>query len=500
MRRPGANDPTASPPGAPGPGSSGTAARVATARGAVTDYDLVVRGGLLVTADGEERQDLGIRGERIAAVGRGLAGREEIDATGLYVLPGAIDGHVHMRTDRPEDVYDDTFATGSVAAAFGGVTTIIDQAQVEPGTTLSDGLARRQDEARGASIVDYAFHLNLREASYERIAEIPAIAGRGCPSFKFFMVYEGYRLPDEFLFAAMREVAAVDGLSIVHAESHAVIEAILRENRLAGRVGRHHDAGARPAVMEGEAVHRALAMAAVAGTRTLIFHLTAAQGLRELVAARQRGQEAFGEACLPYLLLGPEALDDPVSGPAFDVSPPLRTPEHRSALWAGLADGAIDIVSTDHGPRRRVRLPDGGLGTPPGTSGVEVRLALLHTVGVLGGRISLARWVDACCTRPAELFGLPAKGRLEPGCDADVVLFDPALEVPLRAEALHSDIDHSTYDGVVARGFPVTTIRRGEVLVRDRVLVGAAGGGRFLEREAGPPPPGRFAATGVRAR
>jgi dihydropyrimidinase len=458
-------------------------------------HDLVIRGGIVVTADGERRADVGIRGERISAVGDGLEGATEIDARGLYVMPGAIDGHVHMRTERARDVYDDTFATGSVAAAFGGVTTMIDQAQVEPGTTLADGLDRRLDEARGQSIVDYALHVNLREASYERIAEIPTIAARGCPSFKFFMVYESYHLPDEFIFAAMRQVAGIDGLSIVHAESHAIIVALLRENLAAGRTGRRDDAAARPSVMEGEAVRRALALASVAGTRTLIFHLSAAEGVRELEAARRRGQEAFGEACVPYLLLGPEALDDPVAGSAFEISPPLRSGEHRDALWAALASGAIDIVSTDHGPRRRVVRADGTLATPAGTSSVEVRLALVHEFGVRAGRLTRQQWVEACCTRPAELFRLESKGRLEPGYDADVVLFDPELEVELSAAELHSDVDHSTYEGVVARGFPVTTIRRGEVLVRDRVLVGAPGGGRFLERDGGPVAPGRLERT-----
>jgi dihydropyrimidinase len=241
--------------------------------------------------------------------------------------------------------------------------------------------------------------------------------------------------------------------------------------------------------MEGEAVHRALALAEVAGARTLIFHLTAAQAVRELQAARARGQAAFGEACLTYLVHGPEALADPVSGTAFDVSPPLRDVEHRDALWAGLADGTIDIVSTDHGPRRRVRHPDGSQTTPPGTSGIEVRLALVHTLGVLTGRLSRSRWVDVCCTAPADLFGLVRKGRLQPGHDADIVLFDPTRRVPLSAATLHSAIDHSTYDGLEAVGFPVTTIGRGELLVHDGVLLVEPGRGRFVAR--------RYASAGV---
>jgi dihydropyrimidinase len=448
-------------------------------------FDLVVKGGRVVTAHDDYLADVAVRGERIAAIGSELSGELEIDAAGLYVLPGAIDGHVHMRTDRETAVYDDTFASGTVAAAFGGVTSIVDQAQVEPGLTLEVGLDRRLAEAHGECLIDYGISVNLREASRERVAEIPRIAARGCPSFKFFMTYDTYALPDEFIFAAMQATAAADGLAIVHAENDAIINELLRQNAAAGRVGGHANAAARPPAMEGEAVHRALAMARVAGARTLIYHLTTVDAVRELEAARQRGQEVFGEACLPYLILGEEALDDPVSGTSFDLSPPLRGPEHRTALWDGLTRGAIDIISTDHGPRRRRRDDEGRLFTPPGTSSIEVRLALVHTLGVVTGRLSLQRWVDACCTRPADVFGLTRKGRLLPGHDADIVLFDPARRVALSAETLHSNLDYSTYEGLSTVGFPVVTISRGEVIVADGEVRAEVGRGRFLHRQYG---------------
>jgi dihydropyrimidinase len=445
-------------------------------------FDLVIKGGRLVTAHDDYLADVAVRGEQIAAIGCDLSGGVEIDAAGLYVLPGAIDGHVHMRTERKTSVYDDTFATGTVAAAFGGVTSIVDQAQVEPGLALEDGLDRRLAEAQGQCLIDYGISVNLREPKLERVAEIPRIAARGCPSFKFFMTYDTYVLPDEILFAAMQETAAIGGLAIVHAENNAIINELLRQNAAAGRAGAPPHPAARPPAMEGEAVHRALAMARVAGARTLIYHLTATDAVRELEAARSRGQEVFGEVCLTYLILGEEALDDPISGTAFDLSPPLRGPEHRASLWDGLARGAIDIVSTDHGPRRRQRDAAGEWFTPPGTSGIEVRLALVHTLGVVTGRLSLHRWVDACCTRPAEIFGMARKGRLLPGYDADIVLFDPARRVEVSADTLHSNIDHSTYDGFSTVGFPVVTISRGEVIVADGEVRAAVGRGRFLHR------------------
>jgi dihydropyrimidinase len=445
-------------------------------------YDLVIRGGRVFYAGTDLVADLAISGETIAAIGQDMHGAREIDATGLYVLPGAIDGHVHMRIEREQWVYDDTFETGSTAAAFGGVTTYIDQVQVEPGTSLVEGLERRLEEAAGRSLVDYAFHLTPREADRSRLDEIPRIAEMGVPSVKFFMVYDGFRVPDWFIFAGMQRVAETGGLAIVHAENDEIIGELLRQNAAAGRTDRRDNASARPPQMEGEAVHRALAMADVAGAPLLIFHLTAAQAVREVGLAKARGQAAFGEACLTYLLLGPEALEDPVSGTALDFSPPLRPLEHRDALWRGLADGTIDIISTDHGPRRRVTDATGAVTTPAGTSGIEVRLPLTHTYGVLEDRLSLHQWIDRCCTGPARLFGLGGKGELRPGCDADVVLFDPAATVPLSAATLHSDIDHSTYDGHTVRGMPVTTIVRGTEVVRDRRLVGTTGHGRFIPR------------------
>jgi dihydropyrimidinase len=223
-------------------------------------------------------------------------------------------------------------------------------------------------------------------------------------------------------------------------------------------------------------------MARVAGARALIFHVTAADAVRELAAARARGQVAFGEAVLHYLLLTIDATDDPVSGTALDVGPPLRDDAHRRCLWEALGRGDLDIISTDHGPRRRVRGADGTLTTPPGTSGVEVRLPLAYTFGVRAGHLSPQRWVDACCTRPAEIFGLSRKGRILPGYDADLVVFDPERRVTLSHANLHSNIDHSTYEGVEVVGYPIVTIGRGEVLVEGGELQAAPGRGRFVER------------------
>jgi dihydropyrimidinase len=309
---------------------------------------------------------------------------------------------------------------------------------------------------------------------------------------KLFMSYETYRLPDEIIFRAMQRVAAAGGMSIVHAENGAIVAELSRELRELGRTEPSSFPQISPPVMEGEAAHRALALARLAGCRLLIFHLSTVDSLVELRRARDAGQPAFGEALLHHLLLGDELYDDPELAPQFLGTPPLRSREHRDALWGAVSDGSIDVVSTDHGPRRRVADETGALRHQPGTSGVEVRLALMHSEGVLDGRIDLPRWVELCCTGPARLHGLQQKGRLAPGYDADIVLFDPRAERTLSADVLHSAIDHSTYEGRAVRGWPVVTISRGEVLVADGQFRAERGRGRFVRRSyaAGAAPPG----------
>ena len=237
---------------------------------------------------------MAVDGELIAAVAPGLRGRREIDADGLYVIPGAVDGHVHMRTDRPLHVYDDTFETGGTAAAFGGVTTIIDQAQVEPGTPLMEGFRKRRAEADSHCPIDYGLHLNLREPSLARVDEIPAVMAEGVPTVKMFMTYETYQLPDDIIFRAMQRVAANDGMAVVHAENGAIVAELSRELEQLGRTDPRWYPSISPPVMEGEAAHRALALARLAGCRLLLFHLTTTDSLAELRRARDAGQAGVG--------------------------------------------------------------------------------------------------------------------------------------------------------------------------------------------------------------
>jgi dihydropyrimidinase len=441
-------------------------------------YDLVVTGGLVVSSDQAVAADVAVSGERIAAVGHGLRGAVEIDAGGCYVIPGAVDGHVHF-DDPTYPPYAaptaDSFASGTRAAAFGGVTTVIDFAQPEVGQPLLDGLDRRLADAGRDSVIDYGLHLNLRDPDPARLAEMPAVFARGVPSFKLYMAYPGYRLPDAAIFRAMEVVARQDGLAVLHAENDDVIGEL--SPRHPGPEGL---ADACPPDGEAEAVHRAIALAHIAGARLLVFHLSCGEAAQEVAEAKARGRPVAGEVTSHGLVHDRSVvLTGDLRAQSFAVRPPIREAAQRDALWAALAAGTIDVVESDHCPRVPRETTH-----PAGVSGIEARLALVHTFGVNTGRIDLPRWVDACCTRPAEIFALDRKGRLRPGCDADIVVFDPEREVTLTADVLHSAIPFSSYEGVTVRGFPVTTISRGEVIVADGELVGTAGRGRFVERGA----------------
>ena len=447
-------------------------------------YDLSIKNGTLITPEGQLNSDLAIKGERIAAIGHSLSGKEEINAEGCYVLPGAIDGHLHL--DNPKlPPFDpptaDSFATGSVAAAFGGVTTIIDFAQPMAGESLIDEIERRKQDAQGASVIDYGLHLNLRDPDPVRLEEIPEVFTRGLPSFKLYMAYDGYRLKDRALFRAMEAIAAHNGLAIMHAENFDINEELKQRLNRQGKTGPKWHEAWHPAVMEGEAIHRALAIGKLAGARVLIYHVSSKEGVRELGLAKARGQNVLGETCTHYLAYTNDVYrgEDNDFVRSLMVVPPIRNLAHQRVLWDGLTEGTLDIVSTDHCPRPK-------LSDRPhqahGAAGLEVRLAAMHELGVRSGRMSLERWVAVCCSGPAEVFGLTQKGRLTPGYDADIVIFDPQKEVVFSAEDLHTPISFSSFEGMRVRGYPRVTISRGEVIVNNNQLVADLGRGRFVAR------------------
>jgi dihydropyrimidinase len=476
-------------------------------------YDTVIRNGTLITPEGAVHADLGIAGEHIAAIGQGLAslaGTLSLDASGKLVIPGAIDPHVHLEMPAGPVRSSDDWVTGTIAAACGGTTTVIDFVEPEPPRSafqLRDALAARRAQADGRAVVDYGLHMTLLDAEPATVAEIPEIISAGCPSFKTYMTYS-FKLTDEVLVAAMDTVGKAGGMVMVHAENDAGIAYLRQRLVAAGHVEPRYHPVSRPASMEAEAIERALALAEAAGCPVYIVHISTARGASAVAAARGRGQAAYGETCPQYLLLTEDDYRRPgFEGAKFVCSPPLRTASDNAALWGRLGAGDLQTVGTDHCPFffEAKNSPETGgkdLGCeggayppftriPGGMPGIESRLSLLYSFGVREGRLSLERWVDACCSDPARVFGLyPRKGALAIGSDADIVIFDPEREATITRQdggddaiRLHENCDYTPYEGFRVHGWPELTMLRGRVIAERGHFIGGVGGGQFLARK-----------------
>jgi dihydropyrimidinase len=469
-------------------------------------HDTIIRGGILVTPGGVIAADLGITGETIVAIGDGLAGRQVIDATGKLVIPGAIDPHVHLEMPAGPVQSSDDWVTGTVAAACGGTTTVIDFVEPEPvgatgRSTLRDALAARRAQAEGRAVIDFGLHMTLLDASPQTLTEIPEVVAAGCPSFKTYMTYS-FKLADDVLVATMEAVGQAGGMVMVHAENDAGIAYLRRKLIEAGHVEPRYHPISRPAGMEAEAIERALALAEAAECPAYIVHISTNRGAAAVAGARGRGQDVFGETCPQYLLLTDAEFDRPdFEGAKFVCSPPLRKAEDNAALWNYLAMADLQTVGTDHCPfyfvgQKDLARKDGAYPPftriPGGMPGIESRLSLLYTFGVGAGRLTLERWVEICCAGPARAFGLSGrKGVLAVGADADVVVFDPAREVLLSRKfaqpdgiRLHENCDYTPYEGFRVTGWPALTISRGEIIAQDGEFIGRPGRGRFLLRRA----------------
>jgi dihydropyrimidinase len=455
--------------------------------------DLVIAGGTVVTAERTLLADVAISGGRIAEIGPRLAraGAETLDATGLLVLPGCVDVHTHTRLptdDDPERFYQD-----SVAAAFGGTTTFL--AFNNPGTGTSDegsrSLLRGLEEFRwrtdGESVVDYGLSSVLTGQQEDAIAELPALIQAGVPSFKAFMVYD-FRLTDDRLFAVMRVAGRHRALLQVHCENATIVDQLVRRELDADHTACRYHAVSRPPYAEAEATHRAIALARAAEAPLYIVHLSCAEALTEVVAAKAAGLPVYAETCPHYLTLTGDRYEAPDEADVIRcvISPPLRSAADRDALWMGLAGHGLDTVATDHVPDRLDR--EKRVPAPPfpqvsnGAPGIETLLSVVYSEGVSAGRISLERMVDLLATTPARLFGMPQKGAIEIGRDADLVVFDPAGRRTLRATALHHTSDFTPYEGLAVRGSVRHVLSRGRWLIRDQRLRAERGHGRFLER------------------
>ncbi len=450
----------------------------------------LLRHGIIVNADAQQRADVLVEGERIAAIGVGLADSADrvIDATGRLLLPGGVDVHTHLDMPFGDIRTADDFASGTIAAVCGGTTTVVDYATQTKGGSLREALDRWTARAAGQAVIDFGFHVCVADLRPDVEAEMASLVGEGVTSFKLFMAYPGrLMLSDDEIFRVLRRAADVGGLVCLHAENGPVIDVLVREALAAGHTEPVFHARTRPPAVEAEAIRRGIALAERAGASLYVVHLSSARGLTHIEAARRRGLNILAETCPQYLLLTEAAYDaEPAEAAKFVMSPPLRTPVDQEALWAGLERGDIQVVATDHCPfmtADKARGLDDFSRIPNGAPGIEHRMALLYDAGVAGGRLSLERFVDITAAAPARIFGLsPMKGAIAEGADADIVVFDPAGTTVISAATHHMRVDYNPYEGRVLSGAIDVVVARGEVVVSGGRFTGSPGRGQFLKR------------------
>jgi dihydropyrimidinase len=457
--------------------------------------DLVVRGGTVVTAERSFRADVLLSGGRIQALGEDLAAAHPeagtLDAGGLLVLPGTIDVHTHTRL--PSEEEPDRFFQDSMAAAYGGTTTFL--AFNNPGTGISEegsrsllaGMREFRARTEGESAVDFGLSAVVSGQQPDAVTELPALIEAGVPTAKAFMVYD-FRLTDEVLFAALRAMGRHGGMLQVHCENATIIDALVADALAGGRTSCRHHALTRPTYAEAEATHRAIALARAADASVYIVHLSCADALAEVAAAKARGWPVYAETCPHYLAFNDHRYEaqDEADVIKSVISPPLRSDADRESLWLGMRAGGLDTIASDHVPDRlsvEKQVP-----APPfpqisnGAPGIETLLPVSYGEGVASGRISVERLVDLLATTPARLFGMAAKGAVEVARDADLVLFDPNASRTIRQGDLHHTSDFTPYEGMTVRGAVRFVLLRGEVIVRDGLFSGRRGMGRYLER------------------
>jgi dihydropyrimidinase len=454
----------------------------------------LVRNGRVVTASESYEADLYVDAGKVALVGQGLSLPADtvLDASGCLVLPGGIDAHTHLDMPAGELTSSDDFETGTRAAAFGGTTTIIDFATPEPGESLDSALETWRRKAEGEAAVDYGFHMALRGLGETTLAEMARLVrDEGVTSFKLYLAYRGVlQVDDATLFRALLGARECGALTLVHAENGGVIDVLVKRALARGDTGPRHHALTRPPAAEAEATARAISLATMAEAPLYVVHLSCAEALGHVTAARDRGLPVQAETCPQYLFLSIEDYDRPgFEGAKYVMSPPLREATDQEALWRGLAGGDLQVVATDHCPftlTDKARGRDDFSKIPSGAPGIETRMMLLWDGGVRAGRIDAQRFVDLTAAGPARLFGLwPRKGTIAVGSDADLVIWDPERETRLSADTLHMRVDYSPYEGQVVRGGPVVVMSRGEVIVDHGEWKGRPGRGQFLKRAHG---------------
>jgi dihydropyrimidinase len=454
--------------------------------------DIIIKKGIIVNAEDTIEGDVIIRDGVITQIGDDISheGAEVIDAGGKYVMPGGVDVHTHLNLDVGIAVAQDDFYTGTVAAACGGTTCIVDYPGFGPkGCDLHHQIEVYHGYARGKAVVDYAFHGVFQHVNANILNEIPGLVDEGIPSFKGYLTYDG-KLTDLEVLRVLERVSSSGGLFTVHAENDAAIQ-FLRDRFLTqGKTTPRYHALSRPARCEAEAVQRMIHLSAIAGNAPMyIVHLSTAMGLDDVKAAKALGQPVYAETCPQYLFLGEECYDEPeLGGLKYIMSPPLRSLKDQEALWQGIEDGDIDVIATDHCPfdfKKKVKMGKTDFSKcPGGIPGIELRVPLMFSEGVMKDRISLNRFVEIVASTPARIMGLyPQKGRIKPGSDGDIVIMDPNHRCAVTHGMLHENVDFTPYEGMSIQGWPVLTMVRGHIVAKDGKFVGEKGYGRFIKRK-----------------
>lgn len=458
----------------------------------MTDYEIVIRGGTVVTATDQFKADIGIGGGRIQAIGEKLSGARQIDADGLLVMPGGVDTHCHIEQLRADGTTDeDTFVTASTSALAGGTTSAITFSAQFKGRPIGPSLAEYHRRAQSA-MIDYSFHQIITDVTDAVIhEEIPALVASGVRSLKVFMTYDPLHVDDRGLLRILAAARRAGALVTLHCENYEAIRWRTEALLAAGHTAPKYHAWSRPEVVEREAAYRAIALAELVDQPIQIFHVSCAAVVEEIARAQARGVKVWAETCPQYLVLSADDMDRPgLEGAKFMCSPAPRERGAAEGLWDHIRRGTLDVVSSDHsgfsfGTAQGKGIAGGASNfrdIANGVPGVAARLPLLFSEGVAKGRIDANEFVRLSAYNPARLFGLAQKGRITPGADADLVLWDPSKKVTLTNAIMQHNIDYTAYEGFEVTGWPVMTLLRGEIAMRDDKVEARAGSGRFIAR------------------
>ena len=454
---------------------------------------VLIKNGHIFTAVDSYVADILLDDGKIRTIGIDLEAQADktIDATGKYVIPGGIDPHTHLDFPFGGTSTSDDFRTGTLAAAVGGTTSIVDFAVQQRGHSLSQGLEEWHKKADGRTAIDYGFHMIILDLPETRLPEVDDLVKQGVTSFKMFMAYPGaVMVDDDTIFRAMVRAADNGALVCLHAEHGHMIDVLVKDALAKGNTAPKFHASTRPAIAEAEATHRAIRMAEVAGAPVYFVHLSCTEALQEVQAARAKQKHVYAETCPHYLTLDNSMYDqEGFEGAKYVLTPPLRDKWHQAELWNGLRRNDLQVVSTDHaafrfsdqktlGKNDFTKIPNGG-------PGIENRFSLLYTEGVVTGLLDMNRLVEVFSTNPAKMFGLfPRKGTIAVGSDADIVVFDPDAESVISAKTHHMNVDYSLHEGKKVKGVPQVVVANGRVIVEEGKYIGAPGDGRFLKRSA----------------